>query len=125
MELPQSAQIVIIGGGVMGASTAYHLAQAGATDVLLLERTAHLEDSATSRCAGGVRYQFATEVNIELSKVSLPMLERFKDEIGVDPLYRMCGYFFVLTDASDIECSTGWELTPNGLTETRCGGGSP
>lgn len=91
----------------MGASTAYHLAQAGATDVLVLERTAHLEDSATSRCAGGVRYQFATKVNIELSKVSLPMLERFKDEIGVDPLYRMCGYFFVLTDPSDVEAFKG------------------
>ncbi len=87
----------------MGASTAYHLAQAGAKDVLLLERTAHLEDSATSRCAGGVRYQFATEVNIQLSKVSLPMLERFKDEIGIDPLYRQCGYFFVLTEPSDVE----------------------
>ena len=91
----------------MGASTAYHLAQAGATDVLVLERTAHLEDSATSRCAGGVRYQFATKVNIELSKVSLPMLERFKDEIGIDPLYRMCGYFFVLTDPSDVEAFKG------------------
>jgi sarcosine oxidase subunit beta len=103
MELPSTAQIVIIGGGVMGASTAYHLAKAGTTDVVLLERTAHLEDSATSRCAGGVRYQFATEVNIQLSKVSLPMLERFKDEIGVDPLYRKCGYFFVLTDPSDVD----------------------
>ncbi|MFQ5943880.1 MAG: NAD(P)/FAD-dependent oxidoreductase [Anaerolineales bacterium] len=103
MELPKTAQIVIIGGGVMGASTAYNLAEAGAEDVLLLERTAHLEDSATSRCAGGVRYQFATEVNIELSKVSLPMLERFKDEIGIDPLYRKCGYFIVLTVPSDVD----------------------
>jgi sarcosine oxidase subunit beta len=103
MDLPRRAQIVIIGGGVMGASTAYHLAYAGAEDVLLLERTAHLEDSATSRCAGGVRYQFATEVNIQLSKVSLPMLDRFKDEIGIDPLYRKCGYFFVLTEPSDVE----------------------
>ena len=87
----------------MGASTAYHLAQAGAKDIVLLERTAHLEESATSRCAGGVRYQFATEVNIQLSKVSLPMLERFKDEIGLDPLYRQCGYFIVLTKPSDVE----------------------
>ena len=103
MDVPKSAQVVIIGGGVMGASTAYHLAKAGNTDVLLLERTAHLEDSATSRCAGGVRYQFGTAVNIQLSKVSLPMLERFKDDIGIDPLYRKCGYFFVLTDPSDVE----------------------
>lgn len=103
MELPARAQIVVIGGGVMGASTAYHLAEAGATDVLLLERTAHLEDSATSRCAGGVRHQFATEVNIQLSKSSLAMLARFKDEIGVDPLYRQCGYMFVLTESKDVE----------------------
>jgi len=103
MELPEQAQIVVIGGGVMGASTAYHLAHAGAKDVLLLERTAHLEDSATSRCAGGVRHQFATEVNIQLSKLSLAMLEGFKDEIGVDPLYRQCGYIFVLTESKDVE----------------------
>ena len=86
----------------MGASTAYHLAQAGANDVLLIERTAHLEDSATNRCAGGVRYQFATEVNIELSKVSLPMLERFDDEIGVDAQYKSCGYLFLLTNEADV-----------------------
>ena len=103
MELPAQAQIVIIGGGVMGASTAYHLAEAGATDVLLLERTEHLEDSATSRCAGGVRHQFASEVNIQLSKSSLAMLTRFQDVIGVDPLYRQCGYIFVLTEPTDVE----------------------
>ena len=102
-ELPPTAQIVIIGGGVMGASTAYHLAKAGARDVLLLERSAHLEDAATSRCAGGVRYQFATPVNIELSKISLPMLEGFKDELGVDPQYHQIGYLFVLTRPQDVE----------------------
>ncbi len=101
--LPSSAQFVIIGGGVMGASTAYHLVSAGAQDVVLLERTAHFEDSATNRCAGGVRYQFSTEVNIRLSQQSLPMLERFKEEIGVDPQYRKTGYFFVLTDPDDVE----------------------
>lgn len=102
-ELPRTAQIVIIGGGVMGASTAYHLAAAGAKEVLLLERSAHLEQAATSRCAGGVRYQFATPVNIELSKISLPMLERFKDELGVDPQYRQIGYLFVLTRPHDLD----------------------
>ncbi len=102
-DLPSSSQIVVIGGGVMGASTAYHLAHAGAQQVVLIERTAHLEDSATSRCAGGVRYQFATPVNVELSKVSLPMLERFRDEIGVDPLYRQIGYLFALTEPADVK----------------------
>ncbi|MGA9531874.1 MAG: FAD-dependent oxidoreductase [Anaerolineales bacterium] len=103
LDLPPIADIVIIGGGVMGASTAYHLAKAGAGKVVVLERTAHFEDSATNRCAGGVRYQFSTEVNIRLSQASLPMLERFKDEIGVDPQYRKCGYLFVLTKPSDVE----------------------
>lgn len=102
-ELPATADIVIIGGGVMGASTAYHLAQAGAGQVVLLERTANFEDSATNRCAGGVRYQFSTEVNIRLSQASLPMLDRFKDEIGVDPQYRKVGYLFGLTEPSDVE----------------------
>jgi len=103
VRLPTGADFVIIGGGVMGASTAYHLTAAGAKDVILLERTAHFEDSATNRCAGGVRYQFSTEVNVRLSQASLPMLERFEDEIGVDPQYRQCGYFFVLTDPTDVE----------------------
>lgn len=102
-KIPTSAQIAIIGGGVMGASTAYHLMAAGADDVLLLERTEHFEDSATNRCAGGVRYQFSTEVNIRLSQQSMPMLERFEQEIGVDPQYRKCGYFFVLTEGQDVE----------------------
>jgi sarcosine oxidase subunit beta len=102
-DLPPTADVVIIGGGVMGASTAYHLAQAGAGDVVLLERTAHFEDSATNRCAGGVRYQFSTAVNIRLSQASLPMLDRFKDEIGVDPQYRKCGYLFALTKPSDVQ----------------------
>lgn len=87
----------------MGASTAYHLAAAGASGIVLVERSANLEEAATSRCAGGVRYQFATPVNIELSKASLPMLERFREEVGVDAQYRPIGYLFVLTRAEDVD----------------------
>ncbi len=101
-DLPRKAEVVIIGGGVMGASTAYHLAQAGARDVLLLEREPYFGQGATGRCAGGVRYQFATEVNIRLSQASLPMLERFKEELGQDSGYRPCGYLFVLTREQDL-----------------------
>jgi sarcosine oxidase subunit beta len=86
----------------MGASTAYHLALAGMKDVVLLERDDLLGQGATGRCAGGVRYQFATEANIRLSLASLPMLERFRDETGVDPQYRKCGYLFVLTSPADV-----------------------
>lgn len=108
MDLPNTADIVIIGGGVMGASAAYHLAQRGiaARNIVLLEKENFFGQGATGRCAGGVRYQFSTEINIKLSLASLPMLERFKDEIGQDINYRQCGYLLVATnkhDASNFE----------------------
>lgn len=102
LGLPATADIVIIGGGVMGASTAYHLAKRRAGDVLLLERDAYFGQEATGRCAGGVRYQFATEVNVRLSMASLPMLESFRDETGIDSNYRKCGYLFALTNGDDV-----------------------
>ena len=79
MELPSSADFIIIGGGVMGASIAYHLAKCRQKRILLLEKEEFFGQGATGRCAGGIRYQFATEVNIRLSMESLPMLERFED----------------------------------------------
>ena len=82
MTLPRTADIVIIGGGVMGASTAYHLAKRGTKDVLLLEKEQFFGQGATGRCAGGVRYQFSTEINVRLSQLSLPMLERFEEKSG-------------------------------------------
>jgi len=102
MEIPSKADIVMIGGGVMGASTAYHLAMRGAKNIVLLERDELFGQGATGRCAGGVRYQFGTEINIRLSLASLPMLERFKDETGQDVNYRKCGYLFVLTQEKDV-----------------------
>lgn len=96
-DVPRTADIVVIGGGVMGASTAYHLASAGAGTVILLEKEPYYGQGATGRCAGGVRYQFATEINVRLSIASLAMLESFEQDTGQDPLYRKCGYLFVLT----------------------------
>lgn len=103
MSLPPTADIVIIGGGVMGASTLYHLAARGQKNIVLLEKERFFGQGATGRCAGGVRYQFATEINVRLSLESLPMLERFKEEIGQDVNYRKCGYLFVLTREQDVQ----------------------
>ncbi len=102
MSVPKTASVVIIGGGVMGASAAYHLAQRGIKDVVLLEKEEFFGLGATGRCAGGVRYQFGTEVNIRLSLASLPMLERFPEEIGQEVDYRQCGYLFLLNNDADI-----------------------
>ncbi len=101
MDIPTTADIVIIGGGVMGASAAYHLAKGGMKNIVLLEKEEFFGTGATGRCAGGVRYQFSTEINIKLSLKSLPMIERFKEEIGQDVSYRQCGYLLVATNEQD------------------------
>ena len=101
MEIPNTADIVIIGGGVMGASTAYHLAMRGAKNVVLLEKEEFFGTGATGRCAGGVRYQFSTEINVRLSLESLPMIERFKEELAQDVDYRQCGYLLIATTEQD------------------------
>ena len=103
MELPKSADVVIVGGGVMGASTAYHLARKGSRNVVLLERNSLFGQEATGKCAGGIRYQFATEINIRLSLLSLPMLDRFEEELGQAIDLRTCGYLFLLTREEDMK----------------------
>lgn len=103
MNLPTTADIVIIGGGVMGASAAYHLAKCGIKNIVLLEKEEFFGTGATGRCAGGVRYQFSTDINVKLSIESLPMIERFKEEIGQDVNYRKCGYLLIATSERDAQ----------------------
>lgn len=115
MELPRTADVVIIGGGVMGTSTAHHLALKGCKNVLLLERESFFGIQATGKCAGGIRYQFGTEINVRLSLLSLPMLDRFEEELGQPIDLRYCGYLFLLTRPEDVaafraqvEMQHGW-----------------
>src|SRR5512138_2195694 len=100
--LPRSADIVVIGGGCMGTSTAYHLAQRGAGNVLLLEREKFLGMGSTGRNAGGVRYQFSTPVNVRLSIYSLDIISRFEELFGIDAAYHPIGYLFLLTTPSEV-----------------------
>jgi sarcosine oxidase, subunit beta len=101
--VPRTADVVVIGGGVMGASCAYHLLRAGVRQVVLLEREDAFGTGATGRCAGGVRHQFATEINVRLSLASLPRFDSFREETGQDCDYRKCGYLIVLTKPADVE----------------------
>jgi sarcosine oxidase, subunit beta len=101
MDTPNTADIVIVGGGVMGASAAYHLAKRGMRNIVLLEKENFFGMGATGRCAGGVRYQFSTEINVRLSLESLPMIECFREEIGQDVNYRPCGYLLIATNEKD------------------------
>lgn len=98
-----SAEIVIIGGGVIGASVAYHLAARGCRDVLVLERGARPGEGSTGRATGGFRAQFATPININLSLLSREKLFNFKDDTGIDPGFRQHGYLFIARTAHELE----------------------
>jgi sarcosine oxidase subunit beta len=93
----ETEDVVIIGGGIVGASIAYHLAEAGCTDVLVLERERHLGRGSTGKSMGGVRAQFATEINIRLSLYALNFFAHFDEATGCPGGYRPQGYLFVAT----------------------------
>ena len=82
-ELPARADAVVVGGGVMGASTAFHLRRLGVRKVVLLERDV-LASGSTSRSAGGIRAQFADELNVRIALRSLDEFEAFQELTGTD-----------------------------------------
>lgn len=96
-----TADAVIVGGGVIGASIAYHLAARGLRDVVVLERD-RLGSGSTGKNAGGIRLQFSTEMNVRLSQRSLPRFEAFADELGIDPAFHQVGYLFLITREADV-----------------------
>ncbi|MBO4252590.1 NAD(P)/FAD-dependent oxidoreductase [Streptomyces griseorubiginosus] len=95
------AGAVIIGGGVMGVSIAYHLAAAGVRDLVLVERD-ELASGSTSKAAGGVRAQFSDELNIQLGARSLEAFGRFPEEIGYDIGLHRVGYLFLLSTPEEV-----------------------
>jgi len=99
--LPKTAEFVIVGGGAIGASIAYHLARRGARQVVLVERET-VGSGSTSKAAGGIRAQFGTRVEVEFSLRSIEFFTRFEDEMGVPCDYRQEGYLFLLTDERDV-----------------------
>jgi sarcosine oxidase, subunit beta len=101
MSLPRAADVLVIGGGVVGCSVAYHLARRGAHGVVVLERET-VGSGTTSKAAGGIRAQFSTETEIRMSQECIRVFEHFADEFGVDIGYRKIGYLTLLTDEGDL-----------------------
>src|SRR5438874_13376821 len=101
--MKSTADAVVIGGGCMGTSVAYHLARRGISNIVLVERDKMLGSGSTGRNAGGVRHQFSNEANIKLSIESIGLLERFADEVGHPIDFHQDGYLFLLSSPSSVE----------------------
>ena len=98
-----TADVVIIGGGIVGSSIAWHLTEAGCRNVLIVERESHQGKGSTGKSMGGVRAQFATPVNIQMSLYSIPFYASFEERLGLPSEYRPQGYLFVATKPSHLD----------------------
>jgi sarcosine oxidase subunit beta len=101
--MTETADVVIIGGGIVGSSVAYHLAESGCTDVLIIEREEKQGLGSTSKSFGGVRAQFATPINIQMSLYSIDLFSRFEEATGQTADYRAHGYLFCATTAAHLK----------------------
>ncbi len=99
----ETAEVVIIGSGIVGSSVAYHLAEQGCTDVLVVEREAHQGKGSTGKSMGGVRAQFSTPVNIQMSRYSIDFFSRFDEVVGHPADYRAHGYLFCATNERHLD----------------------
>src|SRR5690242_9001975 len=100
--VPQAAEVVVVGAGVVGCSIAYQLAQRGQRDDVVVER-ATIGAGSTSKAAGGIRAQFSTELEMHLSLEGIELLQRFEDECGAEIGYVQDGSLFVVTDPAVLE----------------------
>jgi sarcosine oxidase subunit beta len=99
-----TADVVIIGGGIVGSSIAYHLVAAGCKNVLVLERESAQGKGSTGKSMGGVRAQFSTPVNIQMSLYSIPFYASFEERLGYPCDYRPQGYLFCATSDRHVAC---------------------
>jgi sarcosine oxidase, subunit beta len=105
--MKKTADIVIVGGGCMGASAAYHLTRLGLSNVVIIEREPMLGMGSTGRNAGGARHQFSSEANVRLSIESIRCFENFAQQIGYPIDFHQDGYLFLLSNETDLEAFRG------------------
>jgi len=98
----EHADVVVIGGGVVGAAALRYLAELGCRQAVLLERET-LASGSTGHCAGGVRTLFSDELNVRIGLESIQRLQRFEEEVGEQLDLRIDGYLFLLDDPADLE----------------------
>ncbi len=128
--MSDKAAAVIVGGGISGASIAYHLAKKGLTDVVIIEREKFNAAQATGKCAGGVRAQFSSDINVRMSLLSESKFETLGEELGAEIMFNQKGYLFVCSTpeelanqrkANEIQKSAGLDtvvfLTPDEIKE--------
>ena len=96
------AEVAIVGGGVMGASIAAHLAERKVGRVVVFEREDALGTGSTAKAAGGVRLQFTTAANVALSRYSMEEIRNFRERTGVDADFAQDGYLFLLNSEEDL-----------------------
>lgn len=101
--MTDTADVIIIGGGIVGSSVAYHLAEAGCTNVLIVEREQQQGMGSTAKSMGGVRAQFATDINIRMSMYSIELFSKFEEVTGHTAGYTPNGYLFVATSEPHLE----------------------
>lgn len=101
--MKDGASVVVIGGGVIGASVAYHLARKGVRDIVVLDSAKASGEGSTGRATGGYRAQFATDINVRLSLLSREALLSFEDDTGVDPGYAPVGYLWIASSDRELD----------------------
>ncbi len=105
------ADAVIVGGGIIGLAVAFYLAKAKYGQVVVLEREPFLGAISTAKAAGGIRAQFNTKVNVEMSMLSERMFERFQEDTGYEAMFDQVGYLFLVSDDKDaVDFKKAYEL---------------
>jgi sarcosine oxidase subunit beta len=100
--MTKTADLVIVGGGIIGVSIAYHLACKGVKNLLLLEKN-QIGEGSTGFCVGGIRRQWSTDVNMQFALKAYDVFQHFAEEFGVDPGFHQSGYLFLATSDEKLE----------------------